>query len=365
MFKKFFSSLFIGFLLVLCATYLYRISNITNKKYYQLVKTTFQKPVTEYQSLGVDWEHSVISLSLIAEGLVGNSIKYPENKKENIKLVSNIIETFLHSNLVISQNLDSLEQAKKVDNIYLMHLNIALGAYQFLTKSGKYELLNRRITLHLAKQILEAKNANLLSYNAFEDTKWTGDNSAALYAIYLYDKNFGQQISLKPIQKWINFTLKEQTDSTTQLPYSEFSEKDKYYKVPRGSSLSWTIKYLNNFAPTEAKTLWDKYYKHNYYNFVICGAFREYPKGIELGEDYDTGAIVWGFSGAASGLGLCAAKSVGSSWTYGQIDNVMTWLDWGLLSFFDKTGEYEKSKNDLLSISIRWNAAMNEKWFKE
>ncbi len=363
MLKKLFISLIVLFLLILSTTYLYRISNITNKKYYQLIKTTFQKPVTEYQNLGVDWEHSVISMSFIAEGLVGNSIKYPENKQENTKLVNNIVETFLYSNLVIPQSLDSLEEAKKIDNIYLMHLNIALGSYQFLTKNGKYEPLNRRISLYLAKQIILAKNANLLSYNAFENTKWTGDNSAALYSIYLYDKNYNHQISQEPIQKWVNFTLKEKNDAKTKLPYSEFSDIDDYYKVPRGSSLSWTVKYLNNFSPNEAKILWEKYYNHNYYNFGICGAFREYPKGIALGEDYDTGAIVWGVSGAASGLGLCAAKSVGSSWTYGQIDNIMTWLDWGLLSFFDKSGEYEKSKNDLLGIAIRWNAAMYEKWF--
>ena len=360
--KKLFFAPFLFLALLVGLTYLYQISNIYNQKQYQFIKTTFQQPIITYQVLGVDWEHSVISLSLIAEGLVGNSIKYPENKEENTKLVNNILQTLLTSDLAIAQNLDSLEYDKKTENIYLMHLNIVLGAYQFLSKNGKYETLNARISQYLAKQIMESKNANLLSYNAF-DTKWTGDNAVTLYAIYLYDKNYNQKISPKPIQKWLDFTLQKSIATDTQLPYSEITDNDMYYKIPRGSSLSWTVMYMGKFAPKEAQTLWEKYYNHNYQSFVVCGAFREYPKGIEFGEDYDTGAVVWGFSGAASGLGLCAAKSVGNSWTYTQINNLMTWLDWGLLAFFDKNGEYEKSKNDLLGISICWNAAMTEKWF--
>lgn len=360
--KKIIASLFILLFILMTVTYAYRLLHITSNKQYSLVKKTFEKVVLTHQDLGVDWEHSVISLSLIAEGLVGNAIKYPENKAENTKLVQNIVETLLKSDLIVAHKLDSLDFDKKVDNIYLMHLNIAIGSYQYLAKDDKYKELNYRITKYLAKQIMESKNANILSYNAF-DVKWTGDNAVALYAIYLYDKNYNENFSKAPIQKWINFTLQHAIATDTQLPYSEITDKEIYYKIPRGSSLSWTVMYMGKFAPEEAKNLWEKYCNHQYQNFIVCGAFREYPKGIELGEDYDTGAIVWGFSGAASGLGLCAAKAVDNSLVYGQIDNLMTWLDWGFLHFFDKTGEYAKTKDDLLGVSIRWNAAMTEKWF--
>jgi len=118
------------------------------------------------------------------------------------------------------------------------------------------------------------------------------------------------------------------TDSHSGLHYSRIDRVE----VPRGCALSWTIGYMNHFAPAEARLLWQRYKRHYKLNWLLFAGFREYPKGFRGKEDDDSGPIVFGAGAAATGFGLKAARGVGDFITYYQIRNTLLLSDLVLLA---------------------------------
>ena len=78
---------------------------------------------------------------------------------------------------------------------YLEHLNIILGCYKRITNDDSWKDLNFKITNHLINNSLKYNNnyhADLLPYSRM---KWSADQAAILYSLWLYDQNFNESLS--------------------------------------------------------------------------------------------------------------------------------------------------------------------------
>ena len=207
---------------------------------------------------------------------------------------------------------------------YLGHLNIILGAYYRVTGSKKYKMLNEKITLHLQKGILNEKTRHIRSYPSISE-KWPADHAAILYSLWIYDHNFGTNISEKPIKEWLEFMRIHGTDEKTGLHIAEITGNYKNGFYPRGSALAWSIGYMSAFAPQEATRLWEKYKEHfsAMPNTSLQG-FREWPRGVSLPADADSGPIISGTGVSATVFSIRASKGVGDNVTYAYLSSLIS-----------------------------------------
>ena len=339
--------------------WLYDFSGMQAHNHYLQLKAFLNQPFPGLSKIGLSRGKAIIALSYMTEGLVNYTIQKPAQQKEVIPLIEKAIE------IAFNPDISPYQDIKKVsdwgeEGLYLSHLNVILGYYQRLTSDRKYFHLNQTISQYLAQKILSEPYHNIRSYNKAKN-RWPADNAVTLYSLYLFDQNNHTQTSQLPISKWLKYMETKGTEPTTKLHYSELTGIEKYSPYPRGCALSWTIKYISDFAPEAAKELWHNYKQHFQKNFLIISGFREYPEQINFAPDIDSGPIIIGIGAGATGLALNAAKSMGDYLTYYQINNAVRFVDLmaNLLSYFGQK-KWHKLSQDILATSIRFNAETKE-----
>lgn len=344
------------------SVWLYDFSGMQANDRYSQIKTFLNQPFSGLPKLGLSQSKTIIALSFMSEGLVSYAIQKPDKQKEVVSLLEKAIQIAFHPD--ISPRLDLQNIATwEAEGLYLSHLNVILGAYQRLSGDRKYFQLNKTISQHLAQKILNEPYHNIRSYNKVTD-RWPADNAVTLNSLYLFDRNNHTQISELPIKKWLDYMETKGSEPTTKLHYSELTGVEKYSRYPRGCALSWTTKYISDFAPQAAIKLWQNYKKHYHKNFLIISGFREYPPNANLKPDGDSGPIIFGVGAGATGLALNGAKYVGDYFTYYQINNVFKLADLvgNILSYFGHK-ELQNLSQDVLATAIRFNAETKVKWY--
>jgi len=319
-----------------------------------LDKTEYSTVVELADALGdSSVEQTIFTLSFLAETLCYYAEKHPQAKPQMLAGISRIIELVLKGTITPFRVLEQPGLWNEY-NLYLTHLNIILGKYLGMTDHCEYHLLNSRICDYLAEKIVTHPYMNIKSYPNHPEL-WPADNAATLYSLYLYDVNFGTNISAQPIRAWLDYMDQDGLDETTGLHLSELTGMHEYSQYARGCAMSMTVKYMADFAPKQAKELWKGYKKQFKKNYVLGCGFLEYPKGVRLSWDSDSGPILSnGLGAAATGLALMASKNIGDGYTYFQLRNAMGLMDLGVwLSRDEKTKAVMSS---ILARSIQLNA---------
>jgi hypothetical protein len=324
---------------------------------HEFIKNFLSKPFNGFgyvrvgnKNIKVDRNLGLIALSNMAEGLVKLALSQREKKEEVITLLDKIVNIAE----MVSPWGCSLEKVDNLEDygVYLSHLNIVLGMRQLLAKDNKYFKLNKKISEYLAERSLSDPQKHMKSYPN-KTQKWPADQTATLYSLYLFDKNYNTNISGKPVAEWLNYMKTNATDKKTGLHYSEITGS-KYGKYPRGCALSWSIYYISFFAPEEAQKLWEKYKRHYKKSYILFAGFREWPPGVSGPEDFDSGPIVKGIGTAATAFGIRAAKAVGDSITYTQLKNTERLVN--LYATVSNDARIKAVLKNLVAISIAFNS---------
>ena len=126
--------------------------------------------------------------------------------------------------------------------------------------------------------------------------RWPADQSATLASLRRYDVAHGAGLSTEPARRY--FTVVERSASTDGLPRSEVARVIDSGCYPRGCALSFSVRYLAEVDPPRARALWQRYVAGYLVDGVLVTGFREWPVGVERGEDAYSGPIV-------SGIGQC------------------------------------------------------------
>ena len=200
--------------------------------------------------------------------------------------------------------------------LYLTHLSIVLSAHQRGTGKLRYVPINRRIVRHLARRILASKDHHIPSYPS-SSFRWPADQSATLFALYVFDQLNGTDFSPTPIRKWLS-VMEEKSAKTSGLHPSEVSGGVKSGRYPRGCALSWSVRYMAAFAPAAARTLWQRYKADYMVDLGLLG-FREWPPGVDRKADVDSGPIIWGIGAAATGFAIGASRALGDQKVFSRL----------------------------------------------
>lgn len=331
-------------------------------RHFTQIQELLERPFEAFYDDIVVKGHGVIALSNIAEGLVNYGIRHPTQHEVIVPLLHNALTLATHPNMRHASDIAN-PSASGENGLFLTHVNIILGAYQRFSGDTQYVSVNQHISEYLATTTLQDHQKHVHSYPEV-GYKWPADQAATLYSLYLFDRNNGTTLSVQPIQEWLAYMKTEGTDGTTGLHYSEVSKTIEYWKYPRGCALSWTVKYMSRFAPEDAQQLWARYkgtFKQNYW---LAAGFREYAKGVERPQDYDSGPIILGNGAAATAFGLSASRGLHDMYTYYQLYNSLKMTDMAI-AFMSVAGHqslYTVSQ-DVLATSIRFSSETTIEWY--
>ena len=308
------------------------------------------------------WGQDIATLSNMAESLVNLSIKNP-NDDQYESLINEVVKRAIHPKVNPYK-----KDIYKVNNFgkygyFLEHLNIVLGSYQRVA-GDQYLDLNERVSKHLLKNSMSYSNyhADLLPN---VNMKWSADQAAIIYSLWLFDQNNSSNMSAEIGDKWLSYMNRHSKHKGTGLFQTEVLGTRKYSRQPRGCSMAYLIHYMERFQPEEAQKQWGLFKKHMMTHVMGNTGFREYLKQYKGRWTPDSGPIVKGVGIAATGLALNAASTVGDIKTYNRLNK-------GMQMVYDiiKKGNvipgvnmFTKIGTDLLSSSIWLNAETKIKWY--
>ncbi|MDB9704057.1 hypothetical protein OAA86_08195 [Rhodospirillales bacterium] len=254
------------------------------------------------------WGQDIAALSNMAEAI---SLRHRHQHLDLVSaksLMMAAIERALHKSVSpYRKNISAINDLGR-HGYYLEHLNIILGNAASIGVS-QYENLNLRISEHLSEQSLAQTNAHA-PLMPHVKMRWSADQAAILYSLWMCDKNYKTNFYKEPSDKWVEYMKKRMTHAETGLFETEAMRVKRYSRQPRGCALAYLIHYTSKFAPEVARGQWELF-KENMYRETLglCG-FREYLPSYGGKWTPDSGPIIGGIGVAATGLGLKAASSM-------------------------------------------------------
>lgn len=329
------------------------------KRQFAAVRQVLASPAQWHRTSGLSGEQAIIALSFLSEGLANHATRYPDARLQSQQLIEQAVQALLSPEICpFVDATDSTAWATREENLYLSHLNVALGSYARIAAPSpvteRYAGLQRQLSHYLDHRMATAPSGNIPSYGGvYLDTLWTADNAVMLHSLWLYHHRAEPARAAAPGQNWLH-RLEAAHALSNGLPYSELRAR----RPPRGCATSWLTKYMAAFAPDTSARWWQRYTADFKYNLGIACLFREYPPGVDLPEDFDSGPIVLGAGAAATGLALPGAKYQRDYYTYYQLlTTVFLAEQMGRAAQLLGAGSWEATGDTWLAKSILFNAA--------
>tara|TARA_B110000090_G_scaffold208367_1_gene261964 strand:+ start:2898 stop:3971 length:1074 start_codon:yes stop_codon:yes gene_type:complete len=299
------------------------------------------------------WGQDIAALSNMAEALMNTSKSGLVGDSEVKILFNSVVTRALHKK--VSPYGKDPRAVKNLGRYgyYLEHLNIILGCYQSAVGS-KFLELNLRVTEHLLAASMAEDNchAPLLPNMRM---RWSADQAAIIYSIWLYDQNNGTSLANELRDRWLSYMDTRMRDHGTGLYMTEVMGVKRYSKQPRGCALAYLIYYSRHFAPQMAAEQWDLFKTHMLIKRACITGFREYLSSYKGGWTPDSGPIVAGIGVGASGLALKTAACMADTEIYDALNRavapVMTLLR-GFM-YVPLLSRLARLGTDLLATSIK------------
>jgi hypothetical protein len=305
------------------------------------------------QFVGKGWGQDIAALSNMAEALNIEAKLQRCNREEIKDLLRKIVVRALHKK--VSPYKKDPRQVKNLGRYgyYLEHLNIILGCYQSVVDDHYLEL-NRTISEHLLNASLKEENfhAPLLPNVRM---RWSADQAAIIYSIWLFDQNNSTSLSGNLRDKWLEHMNMNMVDKETGLYCTEALGVKRYSRQPRGCALAYLIYYAHHFSPDTAKEQWHLFKEHMLIRHFGISGFREYLPSYKGSWTPDSGPIVAGIGIGASGLALKTAAAMKDGDAYQgltrPVDIVMRLMR--ALMYIPLINRLARLGTDLLASSIK------------
>ena len=310
----------------------------------------------------------IIGLSICSDGLKELMKKDMVDKKRIIALMDKIVRYSVSDGVCPYKNVLTTDFKEDGYNLYLTHLEIILLNDMIVTGNKKYKDLVDRIYKHFIVSINLSKNVHLVSYPG-SGMKFPADQSATMYALWLYDTVNDTNNAMRLIDKWISYIEKNATYNGLRLPYSEITGAVWYSKYPRGCATPYLIYYMSRFKKEKAIFYWENFKSHFKGNLLTLTLFKEWSrienggyyesslakwnKKYGLNGDVDSGPVINDFGAAATGLSLLASKAAGDEKTYRDISGSID-ICYNVAVGINKS--FSESLNNFLSTSIKFTA---------
>lgn len=320
--KKLLLTLLILLLIVQGVVLIDCFSGFQAKRRLAHIESLFEKGMSR-KCQGMSRTYYFVSLSYIAEALGVYHQQFPKEQERVELLIKKMMdECFQSSNTGFAL---STPATWGEENLYLSHIGIVLFHYEQITGDNSHAELLYTIVSFLEAKLKRSPTASLRSYNR-STSQWPADNSVFYSLIYKHEKLRNNEHDTAFYNQWISY-MNDSASTMNGLHLSELTDNEYYSSAPRGCALSWSCAYMSDFSPEESRQLWRSYKRNMKGGLPGFAGFREYPKGTELKGDGDSGPIIFGIGGGATGLALTGSAAVKDVITYVELNNTMRVID--------------------------------------
>jgi len=188
---------------------------------------------------------------------------------------------------------------------YYGHLNLMLGCYSLLNNDGKFEQLHRKLSDAIGRRMAKYPHRHIETY-PYET--YPPDNTVAAASLRVADMTLGTNYD-GLVDEWVQQSKKIEWQPYGLVVFQIDSETGEPLQTCRGANIAWNSFFLPLVDRDYAKIQFDRFKKNMLRRFAGFAAFKEYPKGDLFRVDCDTGPVILGMGGTATGFSVAGAKS--------------------------------------------------------
>jgi len=187
---------------------------------------------------------------------------------------------------------------------YYGHLNLMLGCYALLNNDGRFEELHTKLSAAIARRMVKYPHRHIETY-PYET--YPPDNTVAAASLRVADMTLGTNYD-DLIDEWVRQSKKIEWQPYGLIVFQIDSDTGEPLQTCRGANIAWNSFFLPLVDRDYAKIQFDRFKKKMLRRFAGFAAFMEYPKGDLFRVDCDTGPVILGLGGTATGFSVAGAK---------------------------------------------------------
>ncbi|MCP9237142.1 hypothetical protein [Lewinella sp. JB7] len=204
---------------------------------------------------------------------------------------------------------------------FLAHAGAVLGHYQLATSEETYAPYFQRIGRHLGDRMRRAHYKHLGSHGE-ESLLRPADNAAAIYALMLYDRYYGEDYAAETRREWTAYISKELHYAESRLPCAAFTTTNRCSIEPSAAATGLYICYRAAATASTEASIDDIPYREWLHYFK---RFSGSPFSLSIRPNMRKGQVARlcdaGLSPLECGMyedavGLWAAAEYGGGYTY-------------------------------------------------
>lgn len=187
---------------------------------------------------------------------------------------------------------------------YYGHINLMLGCYALLNNDGKFVDLHRKISDAIARRMKKYAHRHIETYPG---ETYPPDNTVAAASLRIADITLGTDYK-KLVDEWVEQSKKIEYPPYGLIVFQIDINTGKPLLTCRGSNIGWNSFFLPLVDEKYAQVQFEKFKKHMLRRFIGFAAFKEYPYGGLFRMDRDTGPVIFGLGGTATGFSVAGAR---------------------------------------------------------
>jgi len=187
---------------------------------------------------------------------------------------------------------------------YYGHLNLMLGCYALLNNDGQFELLHRKISDAIARRMLKYPHRHVETY-PYET--YPPDNTVAVVSLRVADMTLDTDYS-DLIDEWILQSKLLEAKPYGLIVFQINSFTGEPFQSCRGSNIAWNSFFLPLVDEEYADEQFERFREFMLRRIPGFATFKEYPEGNLFKMDCDTGPVIFGVGGTATGFSVAGAR---------------------------------------------------------
>jgi hypothetical protein len=257
-------------------------------------------------------EWSLVTYSMAAFALTNIAMIEPQTAAESSRIIAKWIDFCVDKEFSNfdeaawgEKSLDDKTLNKDYGHVgYYGHLNLMLGCYALLNNDGRFLELHKKLSDSIARRMSKYSHRHIETYPG---ETYPPDNTVAVASLSVADKTIGTDYK-RLIEEWV-----EQSKKIEWLPYGLIvfqidSITGEPVQTCRGSNIGWNSFFMPIIDEGYAKVQFDRLKKYMLRRYIGFAAFKEYPQGGWFRIDRDTGPVIFGLGGTATGFSVAGAK---------------------------------------------------------
>lgn len=187
---------------------------------------------------------------------------------------------------------------------YYGHINLMLGCYALLNNDGRFIDLHRKISEAIARRMKKYVHRHIETYPG---ETYPPDNTVAAASLRIADMTLGTDYK-ELVDEWVEQSKRIEYPPYGLIVFQIDINTGKPLQTCRGSNIGWNSFFLPLVDEEYAKVQFERFKKHMLCRFIGFAAFREYLQGGLFRMDRDTGPVIFGLGGTATGFSVAGAR---------------------------------------------------------